>query len=240
MQRFSSSGMVVVRRFLDGSTCERLLQKINAYRRQQLVPNIYRPAGDRPLNYSVIDGERITESFPELLKLYESVIGFVRTIDGAEEVAPLGDTRVACNVNITASGGTYRYHYDRNAFTAILYLNDTDGGETECYPNYRIDLRPTNHAGIQQKLDQLLQTRVLRIVSGKQILVKPEPGKLLVMRGDRCLHSVRPVLGDRERINVVMAYDHPNCGESFVSEDLDGYLYQQQHVVNGDPNYKSF
>ena len=232
--------MAVVRRFLDRSACEKLLQKINEYRRQQFVPNIYRPAGDRPLNYSVIDGERVAESFPELLDLYDRVIGFVRSVGGGEQVEPLANTRVACNVNITAKGGTYRYHYDRNALTAILYLNDTLGGETECYPNYRIDLRPTKYAGMQRRLDQLLQTRVLRMVSGKQILVKPEPGKLLVMRGDRCLHSVRPVRGEQERVNVVMAFDYPKAGESVVSEDLDGYLYQQQHVKNGDPNYKSF
>ena len=232
-----ASGMFVVHDFLDSSTCERLLRKIIRYRRRGSIPQIYRPARGRPLNYSVIDGERISEHFPELLHLYQNTRRFIRTI-GEDQVAPLDDVRVACNVNITANGGTYRYHYDRNAITAILYLNDIDGGETECYPNYRVDLRLSKHAGIQRKLDELLQTRVLRLLSGKQTLVRPEAGKLLVMRGDRCLHSVRPVQGDSERVNVVMAYDYPNR-ESTVSPHLNHYLYEQRQVQFADPNYKA-
>jgi hypothetical protein len=43
--------------------------------------------------------------------------------------------------NITPPGGEYRWHYDRNAATAILYLNEVPGGETEMFPNYRLVFR---------------------------------------------------------------------------------------------------
>ena len=240
MQRdLTANGLLVVPHFLDTSTCEALLRKINRYRQQQPLPKIYRPSGDRPLNYSVIDGERLRQSFPELFELYLGVIGFIKTAAGAEEVAPLDDMRVACNVNITANGGTYRYHYDRNGITAILYLNETVGGETECYPNYRIDLRVRNYARFQYRLDQLLQSRVLRLMSGKQTLVKPETGKLLIMRGDRCLHSVRPVRSSRARVNIVMAYDYPGSCQAAGSDDLNRYLYDDGHAPSSDPNYKA-
>lgn len=232
----ATNGMVIVHNFLDSHTCERLLKEINRYRQRRSVPKIYRPAGQRPLNYSVIDGERISQHLPELLELYQKVIRCLQAV-GEPQVKPLDDLRVACNVNITANGGTYRYHYDRNGITAILYLNETIGGETECYPNYRLDWRTRKHAYIQCRLDQLLQTRALRLLFGKQTLVRPEPGKLLVMRGNRCLHSVRPVLGERERVNVVMAYDYANS-ESTVSEELNRYLYEDQRVQSADPNYK--
>ncbi len=47
--------------------------------------------------------------------------------------------------------------YDRNAVTAILYLNTVSGGETEMYPEYRIHLGKRKGARFQKWLDVLLQ-----------------------------------------------------------------------------------
>ena len=229
------SGIYVVKRFVDAETCNRLLRSIDRCRQQEQIPTIYRPANNRPLNYSVIDGHRIARDLPEISALYRDVTDFIKTFDA--DIEPLRDTRVACNVNVTPSGGTYRYHYDRNALTAILYLNETEGGETECYPNYRIDYWKDTHPGLQQRLDRLLQTRVLRRLSLKEIWVRPETGKLLLMQGDRCLHSVLPVRGRSERINVVMAYDYPHS-QVTVADELNSYLYETTTRPNvGDPNY---
>lgn len=48
-------------------------------------------------------------------------------------------------------------------------------------------------------------------------------GTLLVVCGNRSLHSVRTVLGESERINVVLAFDVP--GSHNASPSLDDYLY---------------
>jgi hypothetical protein len=67
--------------------------------------------------------------------------------------------------------------------------------------------------------------------------VKPTAGRLVVMRGDRCLHSVCPVLGSCDRINVCMAYDR--VGSRVRSHHaLDTYLYTEQSVARRDPNYR--
>ena len=235
---YAAPGVFTVNHFLSRRDCEKLLDKIDQYQHGRKIPTIYRPAADRPLNYAVIDGHRIARHLPELLQLYDKVTNFVRT-NNDPELAPLVDKRVACNVNITPSGGTYRYHYDRNTVTAILYLNEIDGGgETECYPNYRLDFLQRKYPRIQKPLDSLLQNRVVRSLSGKLTIVRPEAGKLLVMRGKRCLHSVRPVQGNRERVNVVMAYDYPDV-EFDVSHELNSYLYNDFYEVAGaDPNYR--
>lgn len=220
---YAAEGIFVVNQFLGPTACEELLARINSYRQRRNVPTIYRPAADRPLNYAVIDGDRIARHLPELLALRDRVTNFLSE-HGDTQLAPLPDTRVACNVNITPNGGTYRYHYDRNAVTAILYLNEIDGGETECYPNYRLALSAQKYPRLQRRVDQLLQHRVLRSLLGRLTVVRPKAGRLLVMRGNRCLHSVTPVRGERERVNVVMAYDYP--GAQFDgSEALNSYLY---------------
>lgn len=66
--------------------------------------------------------------------------------------------------------------------------------------------------------------------------MQPRAGMMLIMRGDKCLHSVTPVSGTQERINVVMSYDKPGAQFS-VEKGLDSYLYTTQKQVASDPNY---
>ena len=232
---FKARGYCVTEKFLPERECERLLGLIAAYRSRNTVPEIYRLAKDRPLRYSVIDGERIRLELPDIHSLHHAVNEVVNRVSG-QELVPLENEKVACNINITARGGAYRWHYDRNAVTAILYLNQVAGGETESHPNYRILLGHARYSRWQQRLDGLLRTRLMRRCFGKEVVCAPRAGRLLIMRGDRCLHSVRPVSGAAERINVIMSYDTPGAGFA-VADQLDAYLYSQAPAPASDPNY---
>lgn len=116
------------------------------------------------------------------------------------------------NINITPPGGEYRWHYDRNAVTAILYLNEVPGGETEIFPNFRLVLRGKRYWRSQQRLDDLLRLRPVRHLFGHRTLVMPHRGTLVIMRGDIALHCVREVLGTENRIAVILAYDLSGLG----------------------------
>ena len=60
---------------------------------------------------------------------------------------------------------------------------------------------------------------------------------LIVMQGDRCLHSVRRVEGVEDRINIIMTFDTP--GAVFpVEKELDSYLYSKTSTPTFDPNYQ--
>jgi hypothetical protein len=232
--RFNSAGVFVADDVIDAAECARLLASIAAYRRQHRVPVIHRAAGGRALHYAVIDGECIRAHLPDVRALYERINRRVDAVAG-QPLVPLDDTRVSCNINITPPGGAYRWHYDRNAVTAIVYLNAVEGGETECHPHYRIVL-PDAASPCQQGCDRVLQWRVLRAAFARRVVVAPAPGRMLVMRGNRCLHSVRPVRGRRERINLVMSFDRP--GARYAAADrLNAYLYQHDAAWRGDPNY---
>lgn len=126
-------GCVVIDDFVHSNLCAELLATVNDYRRRHTVPVIERRNGPLPLKYSVIDGDRIAQGLREVMNVYERVTRLVKQLCH-DALEPLSDHKVACNINITQPGGSYRYHYDRNALTAILYLNATRGGETECYP----------------------------------------------------------------------------------------------------------
>lgn len=233
---FNTKGYHLTEHFLSERECEHFLTLIKNYRKHHPVPEIYRNVRGRPLRYKVIDGEQINRNLPEVAKLFKVVNKTVNSITN-RELVPLDNEKVACNINIMTRGGTYRWHYDRNTVTAILYLNEVlGGGETECYPNYRIFLRRGRFSKLQQWLDGLLQIALVRRLFGKQLVCKARTGCLLVMRGDRCLHSVRPLTGDEERINIIMSYDAP--GTDFaIAGQLDSYLYNQDPVQSSDPNY---
>jgi hypothetical protein len=235
---FESSGYLVLDKFLPSSRCSELLAAIDAYRAQTDLPEIFRATRGRPLRYSVIDGESIQRQLPEVFAFYKHVNQFVNAVTG-KRLVPLNDGQVACNINITPSGGSYRWHYDRNAVTAIVYLNEVAGGETDCYPNYRISLgRRLGRSKLQQGLDWLLQAHPVRRAFGKSVVVEPATGRLLLMRGDRCLHSVRTVAAGCERVNVIMSYDAPNSDFAQANR-LNSYLYDQEAHLAGDPNYAS-
>jgi hypothetical protein len=220
--------------FISTTTCGAMLEVINDFRQQVRLPIITRPSVPRPLCYSVIDGHQILASLPQIRGLHEKTTRLIKRMFG-DRVEPLADEQVACNINITHPGGSYRYHYDRNAVTAILYLNETNGGETECYPNHRLQVRST---GLQRGIDRVFTNEVFRWIFAKQVLVRPKIGRLLIMRGNRCLHSVREVSGSTHRINIVMAYDVK--GAQYSNGDrLNSYLYNVDAVAAEDPNYSS-
>ena len=218
--------------FISSSTCRDALDVINNYRQHVSLPVITRPTVPRPLCYSVIDGYQILDSLPQIQRLHEKTTRLIKRMFG-DRIEPLADQQVACNVNITHPGGSYRYHYDRNAVTAILYLNETSGGETECYPDHRLQVRSTD---LQRAMDRVFTNEVFRWIFARQVLVRPRTGRLLVMRGNRCLHSVREVSGSTHRINLVMSYDVK--GAQYANSDqLNSYLYNVEAGPPEDPNY---
>jgi hypothetical protein len=216
----STSGPAILSDFLDPGECAALLAAIDDYRQHHTLPVVNRPHASRPLRYQVIDGHGFPEAVPHADRLLARVHQQVEKAFGPPLVL-IDDVRAACNINVTPPGGAYRWHYDRNRVTALLYLNQVAGGETDLYPNYR--LAAPNHARVQRALDGILLTGPARRLIGRVHTIAPAPGTLVVIRGDRTLHSVRPVTGSRDRINLVIAYDRP--GSTHQRPALDQYLY---------------
>src|SRR5438034_1896718 len=166
---FKSSGLHLADEYLSQVECAALLDSIASYRQEHHDVQISRDGGARPLKYSVIDGVQVKEHLPEITKLCSRVNGLVNDLVGLT-LTPLENERVGCNVNIMGAGNTYRWHYDRNAVTAILYLNEVAGGETECYGNYRISFGGKKFSRLQKSLDDVLQFRFVRGVFGRHQL----------------------------------------------------------------------
>jgi hypothetical protein len=114
-----------------------------------------------------------------------------------------------------------------------LYLNEVVGGEIEIFPRYRLYLK-NKYPSLQKWLDQVWMWGVMKKLFGRKVTVKPQPGRMVLMMGNRSLHSVRPVESEQKRINIVLSFDRPDA-RSFNAE-LDTYLYTTQSIST-DPNY---
>jgi 2OG-Fe(II) oxygenase superfamily len=217
----STPGLAVMSEFLKARECAAILGAIDRYRQHHTLPIVSRPHSERPLRYQVIDGHQFPDAIPDADGLLARVHQHVEETFGAP-LTLIDDRRAACNVNITPPGGGYRWHYDRNRVTALLYLNQVVGGETDLYPNYRLSA-PIGRDQLQKGLDRILLTRFARRLFGTVHTIAPAPGTLAVIRGDRTLHSVRAVTGGPDRINLVLAYDRPGAVHQLPA--LDQYLY---------------
>ncbi len=237
LDQFEKRGYLTINLFDETEQCKEFLNLISSYREQYELTEIYRPNKERSLKYFVINGEEIETNLPKVWKLYKSINQLINQV-GNYNFVPLANKVATVNINIVNPGGEYRWHYDRNRITALLYLNTVQGGEIEIYPNYRIKLNSQRFTFLQRYLDAILKHKFIRNLLSKKITISPLPGMMILIKGDRCLHSVKAVEENQERINIVMAYDVPEA-QFPIEKELDSYLYTNNKQVVSDPNYIS-
>ena len=230
-------GYQIVDDFLSAEECQSLLGTINEYRERRALPEIHRPTKGRSLRYHVIDGEQIQGSLAGIWDLYTGKVNQLVNHSFGFDLEPLANTRAGVNVNLMQPNqSSYRWHYDRACVTSIIYLNEVEGGVTELYPNYRILLEKAKNTTLQRVLDNVIQIKPILNHFGNLVQVSPKVGRMVMMRADRAWHSVQSVLGDHERVNIILSYDYPGT-EFPMEEGLDSYLYTQEEQQSADPNY---
>lgn len=200
-----NNSYVIIDDFITPSDVDTHLDNINNFTKTHELQVVERQFKERSLRYQVIDGHNIRHHLPSIVALYEKVHTFVGSLYG-ESLSPTQNHGANLNVNITGSGGEYDWHYDRNEVTALLYLNRVAGGNLDFYPNYRLKLPKFLGPRPQRLIDScLMQLSKLK----KPVSVPAAPGRLVIMRGEYCLHSVAPVSGHNVRKNIVMRFDKP-------------------------------
>ena len=235
LSEITNQGYLVIDNFFTTKQCEETLNLIANYRQEHEVTEVDRPYKERNLQYSVINGQQVENYLPTIWQLYEKVNLLVNKVSG-QNLVPLTDKMPTVNINIIKPGGEYRWHYDRNAITALLYLNTVEGGELEVYPNYRLGNKNKKFSWEQKLWDALLKLKLIRNFFGNKVEIKPRQGMIVIMQGNRCLHSVKALEGNQERINIVMAYDIPGI-EFPIEQGLNSYLYTNEKQNSSDANY---
>jgi hypothetical protein len=229
------TGFAVIEDFVPACVCTAWLRDVDDYRRATAVPLIERRSHGRDLRYQVIDGERMAAAFPAIAGLLAEIDDAVAEVCAGDLVRLSGQAGV--NVNITPPGGSYRWHYDRCPVTAMIYLNAVAGGELDLYPGYRLQFGRRVDTAVQRYVDAVAASAPARwLARRRHVTLAPAAGRLLVMQGDHCLHSVRSVGDGPDRINLVVSYTHPGAEEA--APELDTYLYSATPFRRSDPNYR--
>ena len=221
---FSKHQYLLLHDFLPAAECRKILDAVERCRKASSLINVNQNSVTSRKKFLTFNGEDIEENVPAAASLYAKVNEVINRISG-KEYAALENKKIGLSINVTPAGGTFSWHHDRHEITAILYLNEVEGGgELEFFPNNRLLLK--NKQGLRKWL-QLGCDAVGLVVSmavRTKVRVTPKPGLMCVMVGTRCTHRVRPVIGDRDRVCVIFAYDAP--GKDFSREltaDYYGY-----------------
>lgn len=117
------------------------------------------------------------------------------------------DNMSSINLHYASKGQELGWHYDNSSFAITLMIQTPEkGGVFEYVKDARnADLGEMNYALSEKILDGQVVTKALQM----------EAGSLVLFRGRNSIHRVTPVLGDRTRMLVVLAYNtEPNVSLS--------------------------
>lgn len=127
--------------------------------------------------------------------------------------------KIAYSSNLITKGDSFRHHFDRHDFTAVIYLSDAPEFPLVMYPL----VRPH---GI---LKSLIKGNLMRYMWFKYVtcfkkkhVIFPSVGKAVVFLGTENLHGVIPVQNtdnDSFRISVQFGF---NFTDRIVSEEYYG------------------
>lgn len=228
-ERFVRDGVLVIDTFLTPPECVAIIAAVDELNERERLIRVDRVGRMSVSSFATINGAELEQAIPRVAELYSEVGKFVReTI--SEELVPLENRAIGLSINVTGPGQQFAMHYDRNAVTAVIYLNTVEqGGQMECYPRWSRLLLGSRANPYLKRLQHLLdlttKSAVWKWLSGQRRTVSPQAGRMIVFRGNRCLHGVRPVGGTATRYSLQLAYDMPTT--SFGrSETTDYYGYR--------------
>ncbi|QAY88552.1 hypothetical protein [Pseudomonas sp. ACM7] len=159
--------------------------------------------------YADIPGDNL------IRRIYESdeVLSFIKDVLGLDTLYRHADPLAALNLQGFTTGQQLGWHFDRSDFSVTLSLQAASAGGDFEYVRMLRNEDDDCYDAVRQFLDN---------PDTQQIEVLPQvPGTLTLFRGRYSLHRVTPVVGDRLRLNAVLAYvDQPNVEFSAYARQL--------------------
>jgi hypothetical protein len=183
--------------FLSGEETDRWRQTVGSRR------DIFRAVGGRGglnLPYSVIDGRRCREHFPELVELVCTRLRAAAEETVGRPLVPIQDEKRSLRIQLY--GGRqegFRWHLDVSPYSALLTLENSSRGATEVIP---------------PRLTRLLMPLYYPFYPLRQIFsalphrtIHSAPGDLLILHGGAVLHRARALADEGERLVVVAVFE---------------------------------
>jgi hypothetical protein len=132
---------------------------------------------------------------------------FIASVVGEDALYPYADPLSSINVHYANEGQELNWHFDNSEFAITLLLQSPDAGGVFEYVK---DLRNSEAGDMNFE-------GVSAVVDGRSTVdhLDIDPGTLVLFRGRNSMHRVTPIIGNRQRILVVLAYNsEPNIALS--------------------------
>jgi len=151
-----------------------------------------------PYASSVVAYDQFASDSP-IRSLYEwdALVAFCGAVLG-REIFRYADPLGALNLAAMGGGDELQWHYDQTDFVVSLALQPSRGGGT-------FDVVPRLRADGDERYDEVSQA-----IDGTHpgvVTLPMTPGTLLLFAGRESLHRVSPIVGDVDRLVVLMGYD---------------------------------
>ncbi|WP_397607467.1 hypothetical protein [Silanimonas sp.] len=190
---FFDRGYEVFDDVLPAGDCATLAQKLKAAMEHDCIP-----VDNDGVHIKTRNGEALIAELPEIEQLYQQV--YAQMAAGIANLLVLDDLPVAISANYLRrdQGHSFRYHFDRNEYTAVLYLTDSPDLPLCIHPKIRTD--PALGESVWQ------YERDARV----PVRVDPSPGRLVCFHARTSLHGVissPEVPSTTDRISLQFAFD---------------------------------
>jgi hypothetical protein len=190
---FGRNGFEVFDGILDGSYCSKLAHKLGSSMDRACIT-----VDNDGVHINTKNGGCLVLELPEIKLIHDFIYSCMAS--SIEKLLVIDDLPVAISANLLKHevGHTFRYHFDRNEYTAVLYLTENEEFPLRLYPNIRTDPLLGDSVWLYQQ------------EAATPINIAPTPGRLVVFRGRTCLHGVirdSTDLPATERISLQFAYD---------------------------------
>ena len=178
------------------------------------------PAGDpRRQEYVHKAVQLADDQIPQstlIQQLYQSdlLTGFIRRVQGKEQLYRCADEFQALNVVALQPGSWHAWHYDTTECTMTLLLQAAEeGGDFAFIPNSR-----TDDGEDREAVDGLLAGDM-----SKAQTFRRGAGAFTLFRGGYSLHGVTKVKGERPRITAIMTYSEQE--NEVIADDINVRIY---------------
>lgn len=192
-ESFERAGFEVFDDVLDGDYCTKLANELSASMARNCIG-----VNNDGVFINTKNGRNLISDLPQIKKIHDLIYFEILKFD--KNLLVVEDLPVAISANLLRpeDGHMFRYHFDRNEYTAVLYLTENQDFPLQIYPNIRTDPVGGDSVWLYQ------QENV------KPASITPRLGRLVVFRGRTCLHGIvgnTKGLPGEERISLQFAYD---------------------------------
>lgn len=192
-EAFERKGFEVFDGILDERCCSELAQKLRASMDKACIT-----VDNDGVHIQTKNGASLISELPEIKRIHDFIHSCMAS--SIENLRVIGDLPVAISANLLRAedGHTFRYHFDRNEYTAVIYLTENQEFPLSLYPNIRTDPLVGDSTWLYEK-DTIAP-----------INIAPNPGRLVAFRGRTCLHGVINHSANStatERLSLQFAYD---------------------------------